>query len=311
MNNIKCPLCSSNSFSKYHLEKKFIISQLNNYFDSPCPEDIIECDYSVYECNSCKFEFSNPQIEGNELFYKWITNFDKYYNKHRWEYDFLDQFIASDNYHSILDVGCGNGVFFDVISKRNNIDLFGLDLSSKSIDTCHKKGYSNTYKSTLKEFLKTNSGLKFDLITSFHVLEHISEPIEFLQNLVSLLNETGVLFISTPYSPMSFEYDWFDVLNNPPHHLGRYNLSSYKKIAEQLNLNVSFNFPKTHNPLTAALESFTLSKKMLFPKSKVEIVKLILKYPYEFSRHLIYQIKRDKEGGSYVPNVILVKFTKN
>ena len=77
---------------------------------------------------------------------------------------------------------------------------------------------------------------EFPVVTSFHCLEHVSQPVEFVRELLRATARGGSLFLSTPYSPMSFETEWFDVMNHPPHHMTRWNLAAYRKLAEILGV---------------------------------------------------------------------------
>jgi len=51
-----------------------------------------------------------------------------------------------------------------------------------------------------------------------------------------LLAPSGRLMISTPYSPMSLEENWFDPLNHPPHHITRWSEKPYEALAARTGL---------------------------------------------------------------------------
>jgi 2-polyprenyl-3-methyl-5-hydroxy-6-metoxy-1,4-benzoquinol methylase len=60
------------------------------------------------------------------------------------------------------------------------------------------------------------------MLSFLSLSEHIAKPKEFVQEILSILHPLGNIYLSTPYSPMDFELEWYDVLNNPPHHMGRW-----------------------------------------------------------------------------------------
>jgi hypothetical protein len=98
---------------------------------------------------------------------------------------------------------------------------------------------------------------EFAVVTSFHCLEHVDQPVEFVRGLLCATTAGGRVFLSTPYSPMSFERDWFDVLNHPPHHMTRWNLRAYQKLAEILGVQIRHYAPPAH-PVKQALQAFRL-----------------------------------------------------
>jgi SAM-dependent methyltransferase len=213
----------------------------------------------------------------------------------------------------LLDVGCGAGQFFDAIVQSENyyVDFYGLDPTSGSVAICKRKGY-RVFCMDIRQFKSAYRDDLFDVITAYHVLEHIADPKSFLKELSGLINETGAIYISTPYSPMDFELQWYDVLNHPPHHMGRWNLASYKKLAATLGLKLEIFVPEPAGILKTAVISFLFSiygpSKI---KSKLEILRGVIKHPFQFLNHLYNQCKREKIKGKRASNVILAKFSKN
>ncbi|MDP1729438.1 MAG: class I SAM-dependent methyltransferase [archaeon] len=309
----KCPICKRNSTKIKVLGSNFIYTELQRYFNAQVDENLNIVDYELLKCNECSFEFSYPQIEGSGTFYDWITSQSNYYVKSRWEYSkVLDLLAIEKKDIKLLDVGCGDGQFFDQIVERNNteIDFYGIDPTIGSIEMCRDKGYK-VFCMDIKKFKINNKNTLFDAITSFHVLEHIANPKEFIEELLSLLNPNGSIYISTPYSPMDFELDWFDVLNHPPHHLGRWNLKSYKKLAEVLGLKMEAFLPEPNKLLFSAIQSFMFS--LYGPKSltsKLKIVRNMIFQPFKFIFHFYNQYKREKIIDKRTANVVLVKFSK-
>ena len=71
---------------------------------------------------------------------------------------------------------------------------------------------------------------KFDVITLFHVFEHIETPIYFLNRLKNLLNDNGIIIIVMP-SYEFIDYDFFIL-----EHINFFNLRSLRLVASNLNL---------------------------------------------------------------------------
>ncbi|MDQ6901439.1 MAG: class I SAM-dependent methyltransferase [Bacteroidota bacterium] len=310
---ISCPICTGHSTKIKTLNSAYIKNKLSAQFNEQNLNDVEIVDYDLMRCDDCSFEFAFPEIEGSGSFYDWITKQPEYYVESRWEYaKVLELFEKEKMPVNLLDVGCGDGQFFDTITQRKNsrIDFYGLDTTSGSIEICKSKNYK-AFCMDVQKFKSIHDKMLFDVITSFHVLEHIADPKKFLADLVSLIKPTGAIYISTPYSPMDFELDWYDVLNHPPHHMGRWNLRSYKKIAEILGLTVEVFMPEYQGVLKSAMLSLSFSihgnKKI---DSKIKILKNVILHPIKFLDHLSKQLNRTKISGKAASNVILVKFTK-
>lgn len=311
--NISCPICNNSSVRIKNLDSIYIKNKLSTQFNTQIPNDVEIIDYELMKCNECSFEFASPQIEGSGSFYNWITSQPKYYVESRWEYSQVLELLSKESKNiNLLDVGCGDGQFFDSIVQTNNskIDFYGLDPSSGSIETCKNKGYK-VFCMDIQKFKSIHRDKLFDVVTAYHVLEHIADPKKFLKELAGLIKPFGAIYISTPYSPMDFELEWYDVLNHPPHHMGRWNLNSYSKIAEMLGLKFEVFMPEPEKLLKTAILSFMFSiYGPIKIKSKIKILKNMIRYAVQFLNHLNQQSKRIKILGKRASNVILVKFTK-
>jgi len=103
-------------------------------------------------------------------------------------------FLTNNNVVSgkLLDVGAGGGEFTYVTSQ----------LGFESIGIEPNIGYSNyakdQYEANIKTGQLTDVEGKFDIITMFHVMEHIPDPVKTFKKLYDLLNEDGSLFIEVP-----------------------------------------------------------------------------------------------------------------
>src|ERR1700761_7407025 len=115
-----CPICGKESKDKYFLSSNFIKQKLSVHFNNDVPDNILIDDYTLLKCDECTFEFAYPKKEGTSSFYQWITIQDNYYPQDRWEYYKVVELInQKDDEITLLDVGCGDGKFFDVIRKLN------------------------------------------------------------------------------------------------------------------------------------------------------------------------------------------------
>jgi 2-polyprenyl-3-methyl-5-hydroxy-6-metoxy-1,4-benzoquinol methylase len=91
---------------------------------------------------------------------------------------------------SVLDIGCGPGVFVDLVCRKGYSGV-GYDISSAPLDYArkHKKGvYYDTFP----------DGETFDVVTMIHVIEHLDEPAALLARVREVLADGGILHVIVP-----------------------------------------------------------------------------------------------------------------
>ena len=123
------------------------------------------------------------------------------------------KFLKGEKDLKILDVGCAGGHFLNSFSKMN-LKTFGIDLIDQN-STDHKliKGSFPTHD--FKE--------KFDFITFRGVMEHLSNPLSFLEKALDLLKDESSLIAitSTPNlaSPAAEQFKEKWTLHGPESHI--------------------------------------------------------------------------------------------
>lgn len=97
----------------------------------------------------------------------------------------------------VLDVGCGRGVFLDLMSAAG-IDAIGVDHAQESLDYCRSKGLS-VFCGHAHSFLAANPG-RFGGIFCSHVIEHMGyeEALNFLELCMQALRPGGRILLVTP-----------------------------------------------------------------------------------------------------------------
>lgn len=94
----------------------------------------------------------------------------------------------------LLDVGCAFGFFMDTAKKRG-WDVCGIDISRLACEHARKLGL---------KVIEGNADImdlpedKYDLITLWDVVEHLTRPKEVLIKLRQRLGEEGLLVLTTP-----------------------------------------------------------------------------------------------------------------
>lgn len=316
MNMAFCPVCNSRGQLIRYLESKFILNQLELYYNKKVPNDLGIIDYEMRRCQKCSLEWANPLQGGSSSFYQWITGHSGYYPNKRWEWFIAIEQIkkkSSISRDSLLEVGCGSGRFLELIAQQiPDLSIIGLDTTITSVDLCRNKGL-NVFSETIESF-SCNSGnmrKEFDFIVAFHCLEHVSNPKDFVSSMLSILKPGGKIFLSTPYSPMSFEAIWFDPLNHPPHHLTRWNILSYNELARQLELKCNHFMPSADGVVGRALFALNLARNgPANLDSRNRMMGTALHHPLTTLRELMRQNRYQTVNNKTAANVVMVEFSR-
>ena len=139
---------------------------------------------------------------------------------------------------NILDVGAGTGDFLKVC-KSNSWKVSGIEPSLEARNIANKKGVN--LQENLSEFKNT----QFDIITLWHVLEHVENLSEYISTLHNLLADDGRLIIAVPnfksYDANYYKEFWaaFDV----PRHLWHFSQTSIFKLFSEVNMVVEKTIP--------------------------------------------------------------------
>jgi len=106
----------------------------------------------------------------------------------------IQEFVAAEGVETYLDFGCGKGEV--VAGTRSFIKSYGFELEKTAIEQLQRESIpSFDSMSTL-----IASGIKFDVVSLFHVIEHLYEPRSTLESLIPALSENAIVIIETPNS---------------------------------------------------------------------------------------------------------------
>jgi 2-polyprenyl-3-methyl-5-hydroxy-6-metoxy-1,4-benzoquinol methylase len=95
----------------------------------------------------------------------------------------------------LLDIGCGSGTFLHVARSHGFIP-HGMDISSQAVEIVKRQyGYAVRQGKIGDEIWENH---RFDFITMFHVLEHLTDPRLGLACAAELLQPDGILIIQVP-----------------------------------------------------------------------------------------------------------------
>lgn len=229
-----CILCESEKIKIYEVvEFEMLMKIYKDSLNIDISKEIEgQREIKVYQCENCKLKFFDPKLAGGATFYEELQLKRKvYYSPDRREFSVAAQFIKKNE--SVLEIGSGSGSF----AQKIEVDRYvGLEYNDEAITKASKNGIS-LIKQSIEDYAKFNYA-KFDIVCSFHVLEHVKNPRKFLEASISKLSSKGKLIIVVPCDDSVFTSNHNHLLNLPPHHITRWKISSLKKIANLFDLRI-------------------------------------------------------------------------
>lgn len=205
---VRCALCGEN-------DTQIISSGREHEFENTT-DDI----FHVVKCKKCGLIYLNPQPS--------ISEFDTIYPDNYYCHTAKPLSIAGKNspfgvlkqkltdnigfpknirnlikkYYTnedinVIDIGCGIGSALDIFKKAGGVKIktYGVDCDNAAALTASKKGHS-IYEGSFEE-IELPEGF-FDMAYSSNVIEHVSNPAEFIEKICSALKPNGIFLCETP-----------------------------------------------------------------------------------------------------------------
>jgi 2-polyprenyl-3-methyl-5-hydroxy-6-metoxy-1,4-benzoquinol methylase len=110
--------------------------------------------------------------------------------------DLMISMVHKYNPKSVLDAGCGSGIFLQEIQKVYDGKLAGCDVSGKVIDR-NKKLIKNIEFFTINLNSKNKVDKQYDMVLCSEVVEHLSDWKQSIETLTGLTKKGGYLLITT------------------------------------------------------------------------------------------------------------------
>lgn len=231
----KCPVCGGKSFELFLESKDYSVSKEG---------------FKIVECTACSFRFTNPiPLESNiGQYYKsshYISHtdsnkglFNKIYKAVRKRAMKSKQSLIESkiNGGNLLDIGCGTGDFLRHM-KSDKWNVRGLEPDQDARKIAIDKGIDVDNIDALQE-LKPES---LDVITMWHVLEHVYHLDRDLKRIVEVLKPGAFLIVAVPNHTSwdANHYKKYWAAYDLPIHLYHFKPSDMKLIAEKYNIELT------------------------------------------------------------------------
>jgi len=193
-----CPLCDAVRSAPFAFGADYELETCGNRWD-------------LVQCASCRHVWLSPRPAVSTLSTIYPSKYYAYnYEQQihpvarrgkawldRWKLDAIVRHLDRPP-RAYLDVGCGDGRFLRAMEARGlRADrLFGLELDDQVAARLRSQGYQVEHARVEDSSLVPPGSL--DLVTLFHVIEHVDRPRVVVEKLASWLAPGGILALETP-----------------------------------------------------------------------------------------------------------------
>ncbi|OEK06060.1 methyltransferase [Flavivirga aquatica] len=192
---------------------------------------------------------------------------------------------------NLLDIGCGTGDFLRT-AKGNYWIVSGIEPNEKARAIANRKTNNSVFETEQLKNLKNSS---FDVITLWHVLEHMPNLEEHISILKKLLKPNGTIIIAVPnynsYDAKYYKQFWaaFDV----PRHLWHFNRSSISKLVSKESMKVIKIKPMLFDAFYVSLlsEKYKSGKMNLIKGFWIGFISNLKSFKTKEASSLIYVIR--------------------
>lgn len=260
-----CPICGEIPDPIFSMKDKFDIL----IYLSVCPDDnLIFLNPRWTDEQYIKYYSDEYDHVKRKQIFKKIEPNRKMYKHGRSIYKRVKQFCRHPK--SILDIGAGDGRTLDFLKSTYGVDTYFIEPSIECQKQMKERGHI---------FVDFGTDIKFDLLTSRHVLEHISDPIQHLKNIRSLMHDDSFFHIAFPNGENTPKKQ----LQNP--HIYYFNKEIFYLMAKIVGLeiikchvdkNEAWFILKKYDPLCGKIEDEPKIKKYNMPIRGDQMQKTIL-----------------------------------
>ena len=220
----QCPICQNKKLSPFITCEDYTVSHEK---------------FNLLKCNNCNLLITSPRPENLNRYYESTEYLSHEENNNSFfaniyravrkkttnsKTDLVRSLTPNQN-PTILDIGCGTGTFLSSCQKAGMI-VTGVEPSDKARSAAERKTGTK-----IEESVSRITG-SFDLITLWHVLEHLPDLNEQMDLLTGKLKSEGYLILAVPNHESSdavhYQEKWaaYDV----PRHLWHFSQQSMKNL---------------------------------------------------------------------------------
>jgi len=262
MENIKtCPICGSTKLETALKTKDYFLSQES---------------FTISKCKRCDFHFTNPRPKESDLgrYYK-SEEYISHSNSNKGLFGLLYQTVRNytlkEKYelvnrkkrgNKILDIGCATGQLLHVFKDRG-WNCIGIEPDEAARDFAKSEYDLSVFSPEKLQEFEPHS---FDVISMWHVLEHVSDLDTRMKELKNLIKDNGFVFIALPnlesWDAQHYGKYWAGL--DVPRHLYHFTKSDVKTLFEKHQFEMVKILPMKFDSFYVSLLSEKYKKNPLY-----------------------------------------------
>jgi 2-polyprenyl-3-methyl-5-hydroxy-6-metoxy-1,4-benzoquinol methylase len=230
---VNCPICGANT--------RFSRKVRDDRYGYPGQYDLLECE-------NCRHRF----IEGEFTPAMLQDMYSNYYPRSTYDIETYTPYVKKNKFTgwldgemqapfmwiapgtNVLDVGCGFGQSLGYLQAKQ-CNAYGVEADENIRRVAEKFGYK-VHVGLFDPSLYENDF--FDFVTLGQVIEHVTNPLETMRGIASVLKPGGIVVLSTPnadgWGARLFGKFW--VSWHAPYHLHFFTRESMQKVADDAGL---------------------------------------------------------------------------
>jgi SAM-dependent methyltransferase len=221
MDTVVCPICGCNRW-------KALCSAPDRFFHRNKLYQLVRC----LSCTLVRLDNPPPPEEmahhyGTEYHAEVVAAGETGIEK-RWRYS-RKRVLEMVQGGTLLDIGCNSGGFLRSLS-GGDWDLYGVEISLPQARRAEATSGAQVFVGDILDAPFPDSS--FDVITGFHVLEHVYQPVAVIKKLWEWLKPGGLLYLHVPNIQASdayiFKSYWYGL--ELPRHLFHFSPSSLSRL---------------------------------------------------------------------------------
>ena len=231
-----CPVCGHSSLKHYLDVTDWLVSKER---------------FELKQCEQCHFVFTANAPSEKEI--------GPYYNSEEYvEHSDTTNGLIYSIYHvarrvmlnfkyrkikrlntgkKLLDIGSGSGYFMNHM-KKNGYDVTGVEISEKATALCEKTFGIKAHSPS--EFIEEKLDTNYDIISLWHVFEHVYSYDTYFDLFSKSLNDKGYLIMALPNcdSPDAKIYKSYWSAYDTPRHIWHFTPKTIEKFAKKRGFNI-------------------------------------------------------------------------
>jgi 2-polyprenyl-3-methyl-5-hydroxy-6-metoxy-1,4-benzoquinol methylase len=263
MEETNCNLCGCNDTELVYVERDRLMK--------------LPGTFHLVRCRQCGLLYLNPRPSAEELAYYYPQEYPPYtiaQQRERSWVAYVDYCYghwklvgAVEGTHSqggrLLDVGCAAGDFLHVMNRTGRWEVHGVDTCPKATQYARERYGLDVFTGEVAEAGYPDG--YFDVVTMWHVIEHVHDPRGTLAELHRIMKPAGLLIIGTPnlwsWDARIFGRHWLGL--DAPRHLYVFSPATLQNLLQQVGFRTDKirSFSQFYRPFARSMQ-FWLDERL-------------------------------------------------